>query len=145
MIALCLLNIVWIVDGIELHWPVDFSCGAQWSDLVCCFADKVITMPIREAARESLLFLPHAVRQMARPDRMITVAEVKSVVFEGEVIEEYAEDARGHSYLVLGTGMTGRRLHVVCSPKADYLAIITAYLPAKDEWDPECKVRRNQL
>ncbi len=52
----------------------------------------------------------------------------------GEVIEDYPEDARGHSCLILGRG-EGRYIHVVCSPKAEYLAIITTYLPAPEQWE----------
>ena len=56
---------------------------------------------IRRAAKQRLLFLPHAVNQMMRPERMITIAEVRSVVEKGEVIEEYPEDPRGNSCLML--------------------------------------------
>ena len=97
---------------------------------------------VNAAARKKLLFLPHAVRQMSRPDRMITVQDVRRVVLRGEIIEDYPEDARGHSCLMLGVGAEGRKIHVICAPKADYLAIITAYVPETDEWDSEFRVRR---
>jgi Domain of unknown function (DUF4258) len=97
---------------------------------------------VRKAAREKLLFLHHAVTQMSRPDRMLTVEEVRSVLVHGEIIEDYPEDARGHSCLMLGTGDSGRAVHVVCAPKADYLAIITAYLPEEREWSKDFKTRR---
>ena len=61
----------------------------------------------------------------------------------GEIIEDYPRDARGHSYLLLGAGAEGRLIHVVCSPKPDYLAVITAYLPDRQGWDVTFKVRRN--
>ena len=35
-----------------------------------------------------------------------------------------------------------RIIHVVCAPKTDYLAIITAYLPVPDQWSSDFKVRR---
>lgn len=35
---------------------------------------------VRAAALKRLLFLPHGIRQMSRPDRMITTAEVEIVV-----------------------------------------------------------------
>jgi hypothetical protein len=80
---------------------------------------------VQSAARQRILFLPHAIRQMARPDRMIATEEVRRVIMKGEMIEDYPEDARGHSFLLLGDG-TARKLHVVCSPKPDYLAVIIA-------------------
>lgn len=99
---------------------------------------------VRRSASQRLLFLPHAVRQMARPERMITPGEVRSVVFEGELIEDYPEDQRGHSCLLLGTGVIGQDIHVVCSPKGDYLAVITAYLPSDEEWEEDARTRKNQ-
>ena len=36
----------------------------------------------------------------------------------------------------------GRAVHVVCSPKADYLAVITAYLPEPAQWSPDFRERR---
>jgi hypothetical protein len=89
---------------------------------------------VREAASQRILFLPHAVRQMARPDRMITPSEVRSVVLTGGLIEDYPDDPRGESCLLLGFGDGGRPVHVVCAPKPEYLAIVTAYLPDPREW-----------
>ena len=97
---------------------------------------------VRRKAEEKLLFLPHASRQMMRPDRMISTAEVRKVIFEGEIIEDYPEDARGHSCLVLGCGEDERLLHVVCSPKDEYLVVITAYIPNTDQWVDDFKSRR---
>ncbi len=99
---------------------------------------------VRKKATEKMLFLPHAVRQMSHPGRMITTAEVRKILFEGEVIEDYPEDVRGHSCLLLGFGNTGRALHVVCSPKDEYLAIITAYNPSETQWQSDFKSRRKK-
>lgn len=96
---------------------------------------------VREAGVKRLLFLPHAIRQMSRPERLITTSEIRSVVEHGEIIEDYPEDVRGHSCLMLGYGEGSRAIHVVCSPKDEYLAIITAYLPDEDEWSDNFKVR----
>jgi hypothetical protein len=96
----------------------------------------------RQAAKKKLLFLPHAIRQMSRPERMITPQEVERVVLTGELVEDYPHDSRGHSCLLLGLGESGRKIHVVCSPKEDYLAVITAYLPQPDQWSPDYRRRR---
>ena len=55
-----------------------------------------------ESARRKILFLPHAIRQMSRLDRMITAQDVRRVVLRGEMIEDYPEDVRGHSCLLIG-------------------------------------------
>lgn len=104
-------------------------------------AEDGILERVREAAEKRILFLPHTIRQMARPDRMITTIEVESVVTRGEVIEDYPEDTRGHSCLILGLGQMARPIHVVCSPKDEYLAIITAYLPDPIQWTPDSRGR----
>jgi len=93
---------------------------------------------VRAAAAKRILFLSHAVHQMSRPGRMISPA----VIAAGELVEDYPEDVRGHSCLVFGTGDGGRPIHVVCSPKPDYLAIITAYLPHPDQWSADFKERK---
>lgn len=89
---------------------------------------------VRRAARRKILFLPHAVRQMSRPDRMISGEAVENAIFEGRLIEDYPEDVRGHSCLLLGFDETNAPVHVVCSPKDDYLAVITAYRPDAEQW-----------
>lgn len=86
-----------------------------------------------------MLFLPHALQQMLHPDRMIRRAEIRSVIEHGEVIEDYPEDARGHSCLMLGSG--DRPVHVVCAPEDEYLAVITAYLPDEEEWSTDFRTR----
>jgi hypothetical protein len=105
-------------------------------------AERDILQRVRDSARVRVLFLPHAVRQMSRPERMIGPEEVMNVLMHGAVIEDYPEDARGHSCLILGRGVGGRPLHVVCSPKEDFVAIITAYIPDPREWDDRFSARR---
>ena len=65
-----------------------------------------ILAEIRRAAAVKIIFLPHALRQMSRPDRMILAADVRRVVESGVVLEDYPEDARGHSCLLMGRLMT---------------------------------------
>lgn len=97
---------------------------------------------IREAANKRLLFLPHTLRQMTRPDRMITTTEIKTAIGRGEIIEDYPEDIRGHSCLILGFGDNNRAIHIVCAPKDEYLAIITVYLPDSNQWTSDFRGRR---
>ena len=105
-------------------------------------ASESILEQVKRAARQHVLYLPHAIRQMSHPDRMITPAEVERIVISGEVIEDYQQDPRGPSCLLLGKGEAGRSLHVVCSPKDDYLAIITAYVPDPEQWSADLRRRR---
>lgn len=96
---------------------------------------------IHEAAAKRVLFLPHAIQQMSRAERMLSAAEVEAVVGAGELIEDYQDDPRGHSCLLLGQGTGRRAIHVLCSPKDEYLAIITAYVPDPAQWSSDFKRR----
>ncbi len=96
---------------------------------------------IISSASKKILFLPHAIKQMSRPDRMITKNEIRKVIFLGEIIEEYPEDNRGESCLLFYTAQQ-RAIHVVCAPKDEYLAIITAYIPNPTQWLSDYKSRR---
>ncbi len=96
---------------------------------------------IRQAGQKKILFLSHAIRQMARVDSMISATEIKVVLEKGEVIEAYPTDQRGPSCLMMGY-VSNRPLHFVCSPKDEYLAIITAYIPNESQWDASFKKRK---
>ncbi|GMQ74993.1 MAG: hypothetical protein BMS9Abin01_0236 [Gammaproteobacteria bacterium] len=66
------------------------------------------------------------------------------MIYIGEIIEDYPEDSRGHSCLMLGEGEGARPIHVVCSPKEEYLAIITAYVPSEEEWELDFRLRKTR-
>lgn len=98
--------------------------------------------PIIEAASKNILFTAHALDEMNSENVIITVAEVMQAVTEGEVIEDYPEDRRGHSCLMFH--QNDRPLHVVCAPKAHYPAIITAYRPDPQKWENDLKTRKTR-
>ena len=77
---------------------------------------------------------------MSRPERMISISEVRETIMKGIIIEEYQDDPRGKSCLMLHKP-SGRAVHVVCAPKRDYLAIITAYIPDPALWDSSLSKR----
>jgi hypothetical protein len=101
-----------------------------------------ILRKVREEAAKKILFLPHAIDQMNRPDRLITPTDVREVLNKGQVLEDYPKDSRGHSCLMMGNTSSERTIHLVCSPKEDYLAIITAYLPSTEEWSRDLRTRK---
>ena len=101
-----------------------------------------ISLAVRDAANKRILYLPHALNEMNAPGELITPAEVRAVIFGGEIVEDYPQDVRGHSCLMLGYGMDERPIHIVCSPKDDYLAIITVYLPDEHRWEADWRTRR---
>ena len=73
--------------------------------------------------------------------RGIDPLEVKEALLNGEIIEDYPQDKRGHSCLVYGNTQGGRDIHVLCGAAYDILWIITVYEPDPEEWvNP--KIRR---
>ena len=96
---------------------------------------------VKVAAAKRILFLPHAIQQMVRPERLIDQADVANIIVNGEVIEDYPEDVRGHSCLLLGYDQANRAVHVVCAPKAEYIAVITAYIPSPAQWSADFRRR----
>ena len=50
------------------------------------------------------------------------------------IIEDYPDDKRGHSSLVLGFTKEGLPIHMVCALHEDILVIITLYRPASELW-----------
>jgi hypothetical protein len=51
------------------------------------------------------------------------------------------DDPREISCLMLGYGLDNRPIHIVCAPKDDFLAVITAYLPDAEEWSEDFRKR----
>ncbi|MBM4136784.1 MAG: DUF4258 domain-containing protein [Nitrospira sp.] len=99
---------------------------------------------IRQSSEKNIIYSLHALEEMNAEDEMITTDEVRHVVFNGEILEDYPEDKRGHSCLMFGMPNNRRPVHVVCAPKEEYLAIITAYIPSLEKWEADFKTRRKK-
>ncbi len=78
--------------------------------------------------------------------RKISIVEVEEAIHSGSIIEDYPDDPRGPSCLVLGSSGGGRPIHVVCGNlTGDEMLIITAYQPTPDEWEADWKTRKKRL
>jgi len=68
----------------------------------------------------------------------IPVEELEHALLHGEVLEDYPNDPRGHSCLILGHARPGYPIHAVCgrTPRGD-LRVITVYLPSLPKWIDE--------
>ncbi len=99
---------------------------------------------IRELAAEGKYeFSKHAERE--RQLDMILVDELEDALKNCETIEDYPDDPRGASCLVLG--FSGQRpIHAVCTIKVEpeELLLITVYDPSKrpDKWTENYRKRR---
>lgn len=67
-----------------------------------------------------------------------SVEDVKKVALYGELIEDYPEDLRGHSCLMLGWAVDGRPIHAVLTILlTEVVRFITVYEPTSPKWvDP---------
>lgn len=74
-----------------------------------------------------------------RQEEVIKTKEIREALMGGEILENYPDDPRGPSCLVLGYS-GGRAIHVVCSrTKGDWLLVITVYIPRPPKWINERK------
>jgi len=85
----------------------------------------------------------HAERE--RQAKQITTTELAVALRGCEMIEDYPEDPRGHSCLVVGFA-DWRPIHVVCAIKEDprEVLLITVYDPSlrPEKWDTDFRRRR---
>jgi hypothetical protein len=88
-------------------------------------------------------FSKHAERE--READMILVRELEEALRTCEIIEDYPDDPRGASCLVLGLA-DQRPLHAVCALKHDpeEMFLITVYDPTKrpEQWTDQYRRRR---
>jgi|LGVF01.1.fsa_nt_gb hypothetical protein len=97
-------------------------------------SDKSITIGwIREKATENEFQLTgHAHKE--RQEEVIKTKEIRDALMQGELLENYPDDPRGPSCLVLGYS-EGRAIHIVCGrTRVDWLLIITVYMPGPSRW-----------
>ena len=74
--------------------------------------------------------------------REIEIRELEEALSIGKIVEDYPDDPRGPSCLILGYTQKGRPLHIVCGIMGVELLIITAYEPSPEEWESDWKTRR---
>jgi hypothetical protein len=102
--------------------------------------DMDVLKHIREQVkRDNYEFSAHAERE--REDEHILVEELEQSVASGELLEDYPDDPRGHSCLVLGFTSGGRAIHSVWGLLPDErVRVITVYIPLPPMWvDPRTR------
>jgi len=83
--------------------------------------------------KQEYYFTLHAADRMI--ERHISVREVEEAMLSdlAEIIEDYPEDVRGSSCLVLGMTKGGRPIHVQITYPPE-IAVVTVYEPRAEEW-----------
>jgi hypothetical protein len=83
------------------------------------------------AKNEDIEFTHHVREKMYK--RGITSMDVKQLLLEGEIIEEYLDDNPYPSFLLCAK-IRQKYLHAVCAVAEEQLFIITTYHPDEDKW-----------
>lgn len=78
-----------------------------------------------------------------REAERILISDVENAILKGEILEDYPNDPRGSSCLILGYGKKGCPIHIVCGKtNSGKLRIITVYIPTLSKWIDERTRRR---
>ncbi len=77
----------------------------------------------------------HAEKERYAED--ISISDLEAAISSGEILEDYANDPRGTSCLILGYSQN-RPIHIVCGyTSIKYIRIITVYIPKLPKWTDE--------
>lgn len=90
---------------------------------------------------QQIKFSGHAIQRMF--ERKISKSDVISIIETDEAIAEYSDDAPYPSLLLFGL-IDERPLHIVVAVDrtTGTCYIVTAYIPALEEWSDDYKTRR---
>jgi hypothetical protein len=77
---------------------------------------------------DDYFFSGHADDERMNDD--LTVLDVEEALLFGRILEDYPDDKRGKSCLVVGYSNSGIPIHVVCGEREDKVVIITVYIPS---------------
>lgn len=95
----------------------------------------------RRVRSGAFIFSTHADQEAA--DEAIDIAEVRSALLNGEVLENYPDTGRGESCLILGFADL-RPIHVICGWRREAVLIITVYIPIPPKFEnPRTRGRRS--
>jgi hypothetical protein len=76
----------------------------------------------------------HAERERENDGLLVSDIE-ESVLLSGKLLEDYPDDPRGHSCLVLGFNQAGQAIHTVWGLlPTDWVRLITVYIPKPPRW-----------
>lgn len=77
----------------------------------------------------------HAEKERYAED--ISISDLETGISGGEILEDYANDPRGPSCLILGYSQN-RPIHIVCGyTSIKWIRIITVYIPKLPKWANE--------
>lgn len=97
---------------------------------------------IREKVKQNLYDLSSHAHQ-ERQEEQITISEIERAVLKGDIIEQYPNDPRGPSCLIVAR-VNNKPAHIVCGFRGNRLLIVTVYRPKPPTWI-DFKTRAKEL
>jgi hypothetical protein len=90
---------------------------------------------IIQAIYSNRIIVSRHAKEEAESDNLF-IDEINFAVIEGEIIEDYPDDPRGHSCLIYGHNQNGDPIHSVSGYNEDtaYAVLITVYRPDPNQW-----------
>ena len=93
-------------------------------------------------SKPKILWTQHCLQKMQERD--ISRADVKNVIQNGIIIENYPDDFPNPSCLIFGHSIQGRILHIVAGCDNINIYIITAYYPDTEKFEADLKTRKKR-
>ena len=95
---------------------------------------------LRKLCTDDTMMITHHAQLRCRV-RGIALQDIHQAIEQGEIIEQYPEDAPYPSCLLLGYS-NDKPLHIVAGASNDMLWIITVYCPNASKWEADFKTRK---
>ena len=108
-------------------------------------SQNALIKKVKESIREKNYRLTlHA--EIERDADQIHMIELEEALLynHSEIIEDYPDDPRGHSFLILGFTKKEQVIHVLCSIHEETFVVITIYRPDPDLWI-DWRIRRDKI
>ena len=94
--------------------------------------EQIVRLLREQAQADALKVTAHAHQEMAEDD--VSLDDVRSVLGDAVLLENYPEHRRGSCCLACGRAKDGRNIHVVCTTSLEVAIIITVYVPKPPKW-----------
>jgi len=94
--------------------------------------DAIVGRLRDQAERDAVRITIHAHQEMVDED--ISYDDVKEVLHDARVVENYPDHKRGACCLVCRSTSRNRYIHAVCTTSLELAVIITAYEPKPPKW-----------
>ncbi|MBI3986256.1 MAG: DUF4258 domain-containing protein [Lentisphaerae bacterium] len=102
------------------------------SDVDVYNSDAIARRLHQQVEGDALRITAHAHQEMVEEGALLD--EVRSVLRDATVVENYPEHKRGPCSLVCRRTAQGRYLHIVCTTGLEFTIVITVYEPRPPKW-----------